>query len=153
VTSTPPTPEDASATTGGTIRAAGTVLWAATPQGLRVALVHRPRRDDWSLPKGKLDPGESEVDAAVRETVEETGWHGALGPELGSVRYRAGGRPKTVRYWALLAESGSFTPSSEVDALRWLDLPAAREHATYGQDREMLDRFVAAITDAPRGSG
>jgi len=129
----------------GTVRAAGTVLWAAAPDGLRVALVHRPRRGDWSLPKGKLDAGESEREAALRETLEETGWRGAPGPELGTVRYRAGGRPKTVRYWALLASDGTFTANAEVDELAWLPVPEARQRCTYAQDRAVLDWFVAAV--------
>ncbi len=114
------------------VRAAGGVVWRRRDDGpVEVLLVHRPRYDDWSLPKGKLDPGETEAEAALREVAEETGLACELGPELSTVSYRdRKGRPKTSRYWAMrpLADEG-FTPNDEVDRLRWLPFEQARRGA------------------------
>lgn len=127
------------------VRAAGGVLWRRRDGVVEVALVHRPRYGDWSLPKGKLDPGEGERDAALREVAEETGYGAHLGPELGTVRYVVGPegqtRPKTVRYWAMEAADGDFAPDHEVDALVWLPLDEAAEHVTYAYDRQVLQWF------------
>jgi 8-oxo-dGTP diphosphatase len=135
------------------IRAAGGVLWRATSDNdgqVEVAVIHRPRYDDWSLPKGKLAPGESTIDGAVREVLEETGFRVRVGRPLGEVRYTksSGGsvRPKVVRYWAMEAEGGSFSPSREVDELRWLDVDSARELLTRDTDVKVLDRFVRGPT-------
>lgn len=126
------------------IEAAGGVLWrAAGTDGRRYAVIHRPKYDDWTLPKGKLDPGETHEQAAVREVAEETGWVADLGADLGDIGYEHNERPKRVRYWAMQARSGSFAPNAEVDELRWLPLDAARELLTYERDREVLDRFTA----------
>jgi 8-oxo-dGTP diphosphatase len=105
----------------------------------RVLLVHRPRYDDWSFPKGKLDPGESFEDAAVREVEEETGFRCTLGRELPSISYEAKGRPKLVRYWLMEpdAEPG-FEPNEETDDLRWVTPDEARELLTYDRDRDLL---------------
>ena len=104
-----------------------------------IAVVHRPRYDDWSLPKGKLDRGESWEAAALREVREETGLICELVEELSSVRYRdLRGRPKTVRYWRMRVAGGEFTPNSEVDELRWLDRAAAVALLTYLHDRELV---------------
>ncbi|HVP01707.1 MAG TPA: NUDIX hydrolase [Solirubrobacteraceae bacterium] len=104
-----------------------------------IAVVHRPRYDDWSLPKGKLDRGESWEAAALREVREETGLICELVEELSSVRYRdLRGRPKTVRYWRMRVAGGEFTPNSEVDELRWLDRAAAVALLTYPHDRELV---------------
>jgi 8-oxo-dGTP diphosphatase len=131
------------------IRAAGGVLWRPTSDRdgqVEVAVIHRPRYDDWSLPKGKLAPGESTIDGAVREVLEETGFRVRVGRPLGEVRYTksSGGsvRPKVVRYWAMEAEGGSFSPSREVDELRWLDIDSARKLLTRPLDVKVLDRFV-----------
>jgi 8-oxo-dGTP diphosphatase len=105
----------------------------------KVALVHRPKYDDWSLPKGKLDPGESFEDAALREVEEETGLRCRLGRELSSTEYRDGkGRPKLVRYWEMTPLDGDFTPSGEVDELRWLEAAEAEGLLSYEHDRELL---------------
>lgn len=105
----------------------------------RVALVHRPKYDDWTLPKGKLDRGESFEDAALREVEEETGLRCELGRELGSTRYRdSRGRPKLARYWEMRPLEGRFEPNDEVDELRWLEPDAAAELLTYERDRELL---------------
>jgi 8-oxo-dGTP diphosphatase len=105
----------------------------------RVALVHRPRYDDWTLPKGKLDPGESFEEAALREVEEETGLRCRLGRELPSSRYRVGGgRPKLVRYWLMEPESGEFVPNAEADELRWVEPREALALLTYDRDRELV---------------
>jgi 8-oxo-(d)GTP phosphatase len=114
---------------------------------IEVALIHRPRYDDWSLPKGKLGPGESEIEGAIREVLEETGLRVRLGRPLGETRYqkRSGGamRPKVVRYWAMRAEDGgSFSANREVDELRWVSLDDARSLLTHERDRQIVDRFV-----------
>jgi 8-oxo-dGTP diphosphatase len=110
-------------------------------------VVHRPRRGDWSLPKGKLDPGEDEQTAAVREVREETGASVDVGPDLGTVDYvvtkEGCTRPKTVRYWAMRRTGGDFTATEEVDALEWLPLRAAAERLSYARDRHVLARFAA----------
>ncbi len=121
------------------VRAAGGVVHRESHGELEVALVHRPKYDDWSLPKGKLDPGEREEDAALREVEEETGFACTLGQELRSVTYRdRRGRPKVVRYWAMRPLGGEFTPTSEVDELRWLALEEAMELASYDRDAEVI---------------
>jgi 8-oxo-dGTP diphosphatase len=104
-----------------------------------VLLVHRPRYDDWTFPKGKLDPGESFEDAAVREVEEETGVRCSLDRELASTRYEVGGRPKLVRYWLMTPEAENpFEPNDETDDLRWLAPEDAKGLLTYARDRELL---------------
>jgi len=133
------------------IRAAGGVVWrnSARTNGdakVEIAIIHRPRYDDWSIPKGKLAPGESEIEGAVREVFEETGFRIRLGRPLGHVRYMKatgdGERPKIVRYWAMQAESGCFTPNREVDELRWVSFNEAQELLTHEHDLDVLQRFV-----------
>ncbi|MCT4356976.1 NUDIX hydrolase [Streptomyces sp. Je 1-79] len=123
------------------IRAAGCVLWrpAPTGRGIEIALVHRPKYDDWSHPKGKLKRGESAEEAALREVREETGHACALGPRLPTARYLANGRPKVVTYWSARALDGAFVPSTEVDRMVWLPPEAARLRLTQPRDRELLD--------------
>ncbi|WP_166021779.1 NUDIX hydrolase [Streptomyces chilikensis] len=129
----------------GTILAAGCVLYRRTGSGgLEVCLIHRPKYDDWSLPKGKLHPGETPEQAAVREVAEETGHHVRLGPRLPTVRYTVGGRPKRVDYWAAeTASPDAFTPTHEVDALHWHPAPAARPRLTHPHDRSVLAAFLS----------
>jgi 8-oxo-dGTP diphosphatase len=127
------------------VRAAGGVVIRPTPDGGReVAVVHRPRYDDWSLPKGKLDAGEDWEDAALREVEEETGLRCALGEELPSVSYRdRKGRRKLVRYWQMRPLSGRFEPTGEVDELRWLPPEQAIRLLTYEHDRELARSAVS----------
>lgn len=137
---------------GAVVQAAGGVVWrrsVADCGGLEVLLVHRPRYDDWSFPKGKLNGDETHVDAARREVTEETGLHCAIGAELPSTSYRdRRDRPKTVRYWAMTPQTGDFTATDEVDEVRWLALDAARDLLTYGRDQPLLDALAAAVAVA-----
>jgi 8-oxo-(d)GTP phosphatase len=132
----------------GVIRAGGGVVWRMAPDSssVEVAVIHRPRYDDWSFPKGKLAPGETEFDGALREVVEETGYRVRPGRALGEVRYlkRNGSRrEKVVRYWSMQAIGGAFTPNQEVDDLRWLALRDAESGLTQDSDREILERFLS----------
>ncbi len=122
------------------IEAAGGVLIREREDGEReVAVVHRPRYDDWSLPKGKLEDGESFKRAAEREVEEETGYSCRLGEELPSNSYRDHkGRRKKVRWWLMTPTAGAFEANDEVDELRWLSLEAAVELLDYEHDRELL---------------
>ena len=104
-----------------------------------VLLVHRPRYDDWTLPKGKLDPGEGFEDAALREVEEETGLRCRLVRELPPSEYEAEGRPKLVRYWLMEVDADTgFVPNDETDELRWLPGDEALRLLTYDRDREVL---------------
>jgi len=125
------------------VLAAGAVLWREGAAGLEVALVHRPRYDDWSLPKGKLDDDETWPAAALREVAEETGFRAVLGRALATVSYDVPEGRKSVRYWAAQASGGSFTPGSEADELRWLAPAEARRLLTYERDRAVLAEFLA----------
>ncbi|MGZ4203480.1 MAG: NUDIX hydrolase [Thermoleophilaceae bacterium] len=121
------------------VRAAGGVV--LDDEG-RVALVYRPKYDDWSFPKGKLEPGETEEQAALREVLEEAGIEAELGRELGVVSYRdPKDRPKTVRYWEMRRRGGDFTPNREVTELRWLPPEEAEAELSYDRDREILRRL------------
>ena len=122
------------------VRAAGGVVTRRRNGELEVLLVHRPHYDDWTLPKGKLLPDESEEDGALREVEEETGLRCVLGTELTSTAYvDSRGRAKTVRYWAMRPVSGRFEPHDEVDEVRWLPLARARALLTYERDLAVLD--------------
>jgi 8-oxo-dGTP diphosphatase len=104
-----------------------------------VLVVHRPKYDDWTLPKGKAEPGESDEECALREVEEETGLRCRLGDELASTEYvDHDGRSKVVRYWAMTVEGGSFTPNREVDAVEWLPVADAADRMTYDRDRTVL---------------
>jgi 8-oxo-dGTP diphosphatase len=123
------------------VRAAGAVL----VDGDRVALVHRPRYDDWTLPKGKHQPGEDDIAAALREVLEETGFQGLIERDLGVVRYTVEKHgavlPKVVRYYVMRVEAGAFEPNHEVDELRWVTREQAAQLLTYERDREVLARW------------
>ena len=114
-------------------------------EGGEVLLVHRPRYDDWTLPKGKLDPGESFETAALREVWEETGLRCRLGDELPPIGYRDNkGRAKAVRYWLMEPAGGEFEPNDEVDELRWLPASEAAELLTYPHDAELAQEVSGA---------
>ncbi len=143
-------PDEAPAAGRTTVRAAGCVLWRRSPRapGLELCLVHRPKYDDWSHPKGKLKHGETPLAGALREVAEETGYGAAPGAELPSVHYLADGRPKEVRYWAAAATTGAFTPSDEVDRILWLAPDAARARLTQPRDRALVDALLRALDRA-----
>ena len=119
--------------------AAGVVVWRP---GRRVLLVHRPRYDDWSFPKGKLDPGETAPAAAVREVNEETGVRTRLGPPLPEQTYAVPAGRKVVHYWVGWAvgddDVSDYPPNHEIDAVEWVAEDVARERLTYPHDRETL---------------
>lgn len=131
------------------VRAAGGVVLRDGPDGPEVLAVHRPTHGDWSLPKGKCDPGETWEDAAVREVAEETGYACRLGPEVGEVSYTdRRGRPKRVRYWAMAAEDArdpERPPDDEVDEVRWLPLALAPHVLTYPHDAELARAAVDLV--------
>jgi 8-oxo-dGTP diphosphatase len=122
------------------VKAAGGVVWRRGSGGTEIVAVHRPRYDDWSLPKGKLDPGESWEQAALREVEEEVGLRCALGAELPPTTYTDHkGRAKAVRYWLMEPEGdAAFTPNEEVDEMRWVDLETAVGLLSYPHDAELV---------------
>ena len=126
------------------VRAAGGVVYRQGPSGRReVLVVHRPHREDWTFPKGKLRRDEEHEACARREVEEETGLRCSLGVELPSTSYvTRSGRPKRVRYWAMRPVAGSVRPQNEVDEVRWLGLAAAAALLTYGRDRVLLLAFA-----------
>lgn len=130
------------------VYAAGAVLWRPGDSGEPlVAVIHRPRYDDWSLPKGKIDPGETEPVAAVREIFEETGQLSHLGRRLSRISYPIPVGTKIVHYWCARGLGGDFTPSREVDQLAWLPVPEATDRLTYAHDRTVVSRFTSRPAD------
>jgi 8-oxo-dGTP diphosphatase len=119
----------------GVVRAAGGVL----VRGPHVLLVHRPKYDDWTFPKGKCEPGETDEDCAVREVWEETGLRAELGAELPSTHYiDSRGRAKRVRWWRMEPIDGEFAPTDEVDEIRWLTPEEAAARLSYDRDLALL---------------
>ena len=126
------------------IEAAGAVVWRGADRLREVALVHRPKYGDWSFPKGKVKHGEHVLAAADREVREETGLSVRLGAWLGRVGYTKQGWPKQVDYWTARHDgAGSFRPSAEVDALRWVSPKDAALVLTREEDRRLLETFAA----------
>jgi 8-oxo-dGTP diphosphatase len=125
------------------VRAAGGVVTRTRDRGLEILLVHRPRYDDWTLPKGKALAGETDEDCALREVEEETGLLCELGPEVAVSRYTDGaGRPKEVRYFAMTPPAGAeAAPQNEVDGVRWLTRERALSILSYSRDVEILERL------------
>ncbi|MEO5838109.1 MAG: NUDIX hydrolase [Acidimicrobiales bacterium] len=125
------------------MRAAGGLVVRDGEAGPQVLLVHRPRYDDWTFPKGKVDAGESDEHAAIREVEEETGYRCVLEAELPSTRYFDNrGRPKLVRYWRMRVVDGEFAVNNEVDQIEWLTPADARAKLTYDRDRELAENFA-----------
>lgn len=118
-------------------------MWRVEKSKVEVALVHRTRYDDWSLPKGKLEAGEPALAAAVREVGEELGARVAVSRRIGQVAYDTALGRKTVDYWVMRHLDGPFTPNDEVDRAEWLPAPAARERLTYDVDRRVMGDFAA----------
>lgn len=126
------------------IRAAGALLWRETlERSIEIALIHRPRYDDWTLPKGKIEEGETALQCAFRELVEETGIKASFTRQLGSIDYVENGEAKRVIFWAAhcALNASSFIANEEVDQLRWLTFEEAIELSTYQSDREMIANF------------
>jgi 8-oxo-dGTP diphosphatase len=127
------------------VRAAGGLVCRRVDGEAQVAVVHRSRYDDWSLPKGKLAPDEDWLDAALREVEEETGLRCEAGEELEPARYRdRKGRDKLVRWWSMRPLGGDFEPNDEVDELRWLSPADAVAKLDYDHDRRLVERLVAS---------
>jgi len=133
------------------VRAAGGIVMRESAEGPELLLIHRPKYDDWSFPKGKLDSGESFRTAAHREVLEETGLSCELGRRLPTVLYRDHkGRPKEVRYWLMEVLEGDIAErpaDQEVDQCRWLPPDRAREKLTYEHDRELTDEAMRIYLD------
>jgi 8-oxo-dGTP pyrophosphatase MutT (NUDIX family) len=137
------------------ILAAGGLVWRESPRGRQIAVVHRPKYDDWTLPKGKLDPGESWQDGAVREVAEETGFDVQLGDFAGGCTYLARRAPKVVLYWHMEVEGEPrFAPEDrgEVDGLEWLSVDEAKRRLSYTRERQVLTESVA-VEARPRAKG
>jgi 8-oxo-dGTP diphosphatase len=126
--------------------AAGAALWRPAANGPEVLLVHRPRYDDWSLPKGKSDPGEHILLTAVREVFEETCVRPVLGPRLPSMEYISWGRPKQVSYWSAFSPGHEAAPGHEIDAVSWLSLAQAREQLAGTHDDPVITALQPRVT-------
>jgi 8-oxo-dGTP pyrophosphatase MutT (NUDIX family) len=135
------------------VRAAGGIVLRASPSGgWDVAVVHRPEHADWSFPKGKLEPGETASECALREVREETGLECTLGRFVGQVEYRdRRGRPKIVEYWLMQPGGGDFVPSTEVDELAWMSPQDAAGLLSYLHDRELLTSATSGATPRLQG--
>ena len=132
------------------IRAAGGLVWRSGPDGPRLAVIHRPRREDWSLPRGKLVEGESWASAAVREVREETGCVVRLGTFAGSTWYVPRKTPKVVLFWHMeLVRQGRLDARGEVDEVAWLTPREALQRLDHGNERAMLRRALAPRRGAP----
>ena len=131
------------------IQAAGAVLWRNKNKKIEIALVHRPRYDDWSLPKGKVEEKESHIACAYREVIEETGYTSVFGPEIGQAIYKVEEGKKVVRYWSARATDAPPTAidKTEIDEVLWLEIKEARKKLTLDDDRAIVDFFVEVGVD------
>ena len=133
------------------VRAAGGIIVRdGRGAAQEVLLVHRPRYDDWSFPKGKRDGDETDEETALREVLEETGLACTLGRELAPVHYHDNrGRPKVVRYWVMTVlptpPGPEWVPGDEVDELRWCPPADAAKLLSYAHDRELLEQLIASL--------
>jgi 8-oxo-dGTP pyrophosphatase MutT (NUDIX family) len=130
------------------VRAAGGVIVRSGPEGEpELLVVHRPRYDDWTLPKGKAEPGESDEECALREVEEETGLVCELGPEVAVSEYEdASGRPKRVRYFEMTPPDGAeAAPQNEIDDVRWLTRQRALDTLSYARDRAIVESLAALV--------
>lgn len=119
--------------------AAGGLVWDAREPAPSVAVIHRPKHDDWSLPKGKQNPGETLLETACREVSEELGCRFRVESFGGVISYRKGGRPKVVLFWNMTRlDDRPFQPNKEVDEVRWLPVPEARALLTHPAERELV---------------
>jgi len=126
------------------IRAAGGVVWRETPAGRTLAVIHRPKYDDWSLPKGKLQAGETPPQAAIREVREETACDAALGPFIGCATYPVPGAQKLVLFWQMtVTAEHAFAPSTEVDRLAWLSPADALSRLDHPAERVILEEALS----------
>ena len=133
----------------GVIQAAGAVLWRYSQKKIEIALVHRPRYDDWSLPKGKVEEKESHIACAYREVIEETGYTPEFGPEIGQATYKVEEGKKVVRYWSARATDAVPTAidKSEIDEVLWLEVKDAKKKLTLEDDRAIVDFFTEVGVD------
>jgi 8-oxo-dGTP pyrophosphatase MutT (NUDIX family) len=128
------------------IRAAGGVVLRRGGEDFEVVLVHRRRYEDWTFPKGKAHPGESDEECALREVEEETGLRCEVGEELESTAYRdSKGREKVVRYWLMRVVEGELQPRNEIDAAEWISLEDAVERLSYRRDRDVLEPLLERV--------
>ena len=132
--------------TSGVIEAAGGLLWRDSPQGRQIAIIHRSRYDDWTLPKGWREKGEKFIEAAVREVAEETNCQVETGEFAGSTSYIVNGVPKIVLFWHMnLTEDCGFKKNSEVDLLAWLDVEEALERMDYEDEKNLLSTATKVL--------
>lgn len=123
------------------IWAAGCLVYREIDGRNEVLVVHRPRYDDWDLPKGKREEGESDLECAIRETREETGFGGLIERELSPDHYLVRGRDKVVRWWVMRCTDGAFETNTEVDEIRWLEPDEAQSMLSYGHARNLIDEW------------
>jgi 8-oxo-dGTP diphosphatase len=124
------------------IRAAGALLWQGPPERRLIAVVHRNRYDDWTLPKGKLKKGESWQEAALREIKEETGYDARILGFAGAIAYEVKGRPKIVRYWHMIAQGEPSELENEVDELVWMTVKEAIARVQYPLEKALLEEVA-----------